>query len=112
MTSTDGQIDDNKSDKEGFYVEGYIKEIAIQSDNIQYVKIDPDVSFKIRKEDKDLMLFISNKTHFAVLHGLNEQTAYEVKIDAASILMLKLHHSKLRFEFDSNCQYIRKVTVI
>ena len=48
----------------------------------------------------------------AVLCELNAQKGYSCGVDTTVLLQLKLNHTKVRFEFNSNLETIEKVTVI
>jgi len=106
-----------KNNKDSFFTEGFVKEVLIQTDssrdrNISSVRIDPDSPFKVKIGDNDKILFVSPKNETAILHELKDQIPYSLRIDASCILMLKQYRTKVRFELDSKCKNIQKITAI
>ena len=109
---------DTDKDNHTYYTEGYVKELSIDHTATKILKIEPTPSFLVEDGASKRILFASRESvgklgvTKAVLHELNAQKGYSCGVDASVLLQMKLNHTKVRFEFNSNLETIEKVTVI
>ena len=109
---------DTDKDNHTYYTEGYVKELSIDHTATKLLKIEPTPSFLVEDGASKKILFASRESAGkpgvtkAVLYELNAQKGYSCGVDYSVLLQLKLNHTKVRFEFNSNFETIEKVTVI
>jgi len=111
-------INNTNEDNHTYYTEGYVKELSIDHTATKILKIEPTPSFLVEDGASKKILFASRKSAGkpgvtkAVLCELNAQKGYSCGVDTTVLLQLKMNHTKVLFEFNSNYETIEKVTVI
>lgn len=111
-------VNNTNKDNHTYYTEGYVKELSIDHTATKILKIEPTPSFLVEDGASKKILFASRESAVkpgvtkAVLYELNAQEGYSCGVDGSVLLQMKLNHTKVRFEFNSNLETIEEVTVI